>query len=262
MRTITPDQIDFTGLINPQLRHQTKLGPCLLVSRETGAGGSEIAARLAERFSWDLFDKQIIDELAIRYGTSPEFLNAVDEKHVNWLTDIFYGWLEGNGFSQLAYVHRLHLLFNRLARRGNAVIVGRGGRFVLPRQSAFSVRIIASFDYRVRQLSSKHAISFEAAQHQIEEGDRARKSFLKKYFHQDATDPHLHDMVVNVEQLGPESAYALIEKGLECWLDRFDSPKSNQHFSSTNSVAIRHSDRLHLQDETGRPAREFSHARP
>jgi cytidylate kinase len=241
MRTTKlPERVDLSSMIHSRLRDQMKLGPCLLISRETGAGGSAIAQRVAQRLGWDLFDKQILDELATRYGTSREFLKAVDEKQVGWLTDILYGWLEGRGFSQLAYVHRLHLLFNRLAKQGNAVIVGRGARFVLPRQATFSVRIIASFDYRVRQLSLKQGYSLASAEHSIEQADREQKAFLKKYFHQDASDPHLHDMVVNVEQLGEENALTLIETGLKCWLEQFDIGTSNQRLSQSNALGVNH----------------------
>src|SRR6188472_2431573 len=100
-----------------------QLGPCLFVSRETGAGGGEIARRAAERLNWNLFDKQVLDQLSSQYGTSRVMLDVVDEKKIDWLSDILNGWVEGNGFSQLAYVHRLHRLFVTAAQRGNVVIV-------------------------------------------------------------------------------------------------------------------------------------------
>ncbi len=103
-----------------------KVGPCLLISRETGAGGSEIGRRAAEIMGWRLMDKSILDQLSSQYGTSRAMLDLVDEKKVTWLADIFNGWIEGHGFSQVAYVHRLHTLFQAAAMYGDVVIVGRG----------------------------------------------------------------------------------------------------------------------------------------
>jgi hypothetical protein len=89
------------------------IGPYLLVSRETGAGGSQIARHVAQRLGWEVLDKEILDILESDYGTPAIVLDVVDEKKPGWLTDLFNGWIEGHGFSQLTYVHRLHHLFNR-----------------------------------------------------------------------------------------------------------------------------------------------------
>src|SRR4249919_398398 len=77
---------------------EQQLGPCLFVSRETGAGGGEIARRAAECLGWHLLDKEILDQLSSQYGTSRVMLDVVDEKKVDWLSDLLNGWIEGNGF--------------------------------------------------------------------------------------------------------------------------------------------------------------------
>src|SRR6478672_3080643 len=129
------DGLDFHDELN--------VGPCLLVSRELGAGGSQIATKVAQRIGWDYLDNEIINRLATQYGTPRIVLNAVDEKKIGWLADLLNGWIEGHGFSQLSYVNRLGRLFNVMAKRGNVVIVGRGAKFLLPKGAGFSVRIIA-----------------------------------------------------------------------------------------------------------------------
>jgi cytidylate kinase len=205
-------------LFGQRYEGDTPQGPCLFVSRETGAGGSEIARVVAERLGWELLDKEILDHLNAHYGTPATILNVVDEKKVNWLADIFNGWIVGHGFSQLAYVHRLHRLFEAVARQGNVVIVGRGARFILPRSAGFSVRLIAPFDYRVRQVVLRQGLSTNDARAYVKESDRQRTAFLEGYFHHDVSDPHIHDLVVNVERLGIESALTLIVDGVKSWL--------------------------------------------
>jgi cytidylate kinase len=117
-------------------------------------------------------------------------------------------------------------LFNTVAKQGNAVIVGRGARFVLPQSSSFSVRIVASFDYRVQQVILAQGLSLADAQHYVEQSDRDRNVFLKKYFHQDVSDPLLHDLTVNVEQFGEDEALEVIETGLRCWLKQFNTRRT------------------------------------
>jgi hypothetical protein len=95
---------------------ELNVGPCLLVSRELGAGGGQIASKVAQRLGWAHMDKEIIEKLASQYGTPRAVLDAVDEKKMGWLADLFNGWIEGHGFSQLSYVNRLGRLFNMAAK--------------------------------------------------------------------------------------------------------------------------------------------------
>jgi hypothetical protein len=195
----------------------TQLGPCLLISRETGAGGSEIGRRFADALGWRLMDKSILDQLSSQYGTSRAVLDMVDERKVTWLADIFHGWIEGHGFSQLAYVHRLHRLFQAAAMQGDVVIVGRGARFILPRSSSFSVRIVAPLRQRVERIKSSTGLSDHDARIYIETVDSQRTAFLERYFHHDVTDPDVHDLVINTEQLGVEGATNTLISAFQLW---------------------------------------------
>jgi len=209
---------------SPQVRTDVELlrelGPCLLVSRELGAGGSGIARRAAQRLDWEILDEQIIETLAAQYGTPRAVLETVDEKSVGWLADLVFGWIEGHGYSQLSYVHRLHRLLHAAAERGNVVIVGRGAPFMLPRWAGFSVRIIAPFDLRVNQIVSWQGLSVEKARKRVERSDNDRQSFIEKYFHHDVANPHFHDLVVNVEQIPRDDAVNLIVDAVRAWLKR------------------------------------------
>ena len=197
---------------------ELNVGPCLLVSRELGAGGGEIASKLAQRLGWSHMDKEIIEKLASQYGTPRVVLDVVDEKKVGWLADLFNGWIEGHGFSQLSYVNRLGRLFNMAAKRGNVVIVGRGAKFLLPKGAGFSVRIIAPMEFRVEQLVLRRGVTVQEARRLIRKSDTDRKSFIKRYFHHDVTDPHVHDLVVNVKQVTPNVAVQLIYDAVQFWL--------------------------------------------
>ena len=201
----------YTGeLISWAFIDELNIGPCLLVSRELGAGGSQIASKIAKRLGWAHLDKEIIEKLASQYGTPRVVLDVVDEKKVGWFADLLNGWIEGHGFSQLSYVNRLGRLFNTVGKRGNAVIVGRGAKFLLPKSAAFSVRIIAPMEFRVEQIILREGVSAQEARELIQRSDADRKAFIKTFFHHDVTDPHLHDLVVNIKHVTPDLAVQLI----------------------------------------------------
>ncbi len=196
------------------------IGPCVLVSREMGSGGSQIARCVAQRLGWEILDKEILDTLAAEYDTPRVVLDVVDEKNVSWLTDLFNGWIEGHGFSQLSFVHRLRHLFNMAAKRGKVVIVGRGARFILPQTAGLSIRIIAPFEFRVEQVMLHRGLSNTQARTLVRKSDDEREAFIERYFHQSISNPHVHDLIVNVEQLVQEDAVDLIVNAFHAWSQR------------------------------------------
>ena len=216
------DQEKHPGPSNCSVGYYDELnvGPCLLVSRELGAGGSQIASKVAQRLGWYHLDKEIIDKLALQYGTPRVVLDAVDEKKVGWVADILNGWIEGHGFSQLSYVNRLGRLFNMAAKRGNVVIVGRGAKFLLPKAAGFSVRVIAPLEFRIEQVILRHGVTADEARRLIKRADADRKTFIKKFYHQDVTDPHSHDLVINIKQVTSDFAVELIYDAVHFWLKR------------------------------------------
>ena len=205
---------------------ELKVGPCVVVSREMGSGGSQVASRVAKRMGWAVLDKEIVDKLASQYGTPRVVLDAVDEKKVGWLLDLLNGWIEGHGFSQLSYVNRLGSLFNTVAKGGNVVIVGRGAKFLLPNTAGFSVRIVAPLDFRVEQVILRQGVSASEVRRLIKESDKGRQAFIEMFFHQNVADPHVHDLVVNIKQLSQDDAVNLIVSAVHFWLKRrgFEAP--------------------------------------
>jgi cytidylate kinase len=83
------------------------------------------------------------------------------------------------------------------------VLVGRGAQFLLPRDKGLAVRLIAPLGYRVEEVMRREGLDQTEACRLIEEADRGRRDFARRYFQKDIGDPHLYDLVLNVERLGP-----------------------------------------------------------
>ena len=186
------------------------IGPYLTISREAGAGGSRIARLVGEAVGWEVLDRKLLECVAERYDTSPAVLELVDETTANWLTEMFGNWLDPASVSQMQYVCRLSRVILMTARAGKVIYVGRGAQFVLPHERGLSVRIVAPQKYRVQQIMERRHLSFEEALDYVVKTDAGRQDFVRQYFHHDVPDPHLFDLVVNVEKLGPERTAHLI----------------------------------------------------
>ena len=181
-------------------------GPYVAISREAGAGGSRIARLVGEALGWDVFDRELLECMAERYHVSPAMLELVDETTTNWITELFGNVIDPHSVSQMQYVFRLSRMILMAARKGKIVFVGRGSGFLLPRERGLAVRLIAGHKYRVQQIMERRHLNFEEARDYVEKTDADRRAFVQQYFHHDASDPHLFDLVINVEKFGPELA--------------------------------------------------------
>jgi len=157
-----------------------------------------------------------------RYGTPRDFLKFVGEKRANWIQDVFTTWIEGQKFSQAAYLHRLTKLLLLAAHHGNVVIVGRGAQFILPSNRGLSVRIIAPLEFRIEQVILRRGVSAQEARKFIEDSDRQRQEFIETHFRHKCADPHTYDLVIKLENLVREDAATLIVAAVNSWMKEID----------------------------------------
>jgi hypothetical protein len=189
-----------------------KLGPAVTISREHGAGGSLIAELVGQKLGWEVLDRCLLDQVAQRYHLSRPMLELVDETKSNWVHDVLGAWLDSHVIPHEKYLTHLRQVVLTAAGRGHVVFVGRGAQFLLPRKHCIAMRIIAPMSYRIAQVARERGVSEKEAHRIIKEVDHNRAAFVARCFHRDINDPHLYDLVVNVEQHGPVAAAEAIVK--------------------------------------------------
>ena len=183
-----------------------RLGRYLCISREAGAGGSDIAQLVGQELGWEVLDKNLVDRVAERFQLSRTMLEQVDETPSSWIWDVLGTWMDHKIITHDKYVARLGRVVLAAVRHGNVVLVGRGAQFLLPREKGLAVRIIAPLKYRIAEIVRREGLSQTDASRVIEETDLGRRDFVLSYFQKDIDDPHLYDLVINVEQIGPAAA--------------------------------------------------------
>ena len=118
----------------------------ITISREYGSGGRLIGKKVAESLGYEFFDKEIIDMAAQESGLSPEFIKKTEQ---NLSSGFLYNLLLGTSYSGTAAntpqsINGSQILpladqvFNaerktilNIAKKGNAVIVGRCADYIL-----------------------------------------------------------------------------------------------------------------------------------
>ena len=184
------------------------------ISREAGIDAAEIARPLGRQLGWEVLDRTLLDRVAERLHGSRTMLDVVDETQGNWVYDVLGAWIDGQIVTHEKYVACLTRVVRAAGRRGKAVFVGRGAQFLLPRDRGLAVRLVASERFRIERIMKSCALNEAQARRWMLKTDRDRHEFVSRYFHHDTTDPHLYDLVLNVESLGPVASIEQIVTAL------------------------------------------------
>ncbi len=189
--------------------------PAVAISRLPGARGELVAARLASELGYDLFDREIIHEIAGRAHLSDRLVATLDERNRSALTEWLAGIMGQQQLSAGGYLYHLNRLIGAMGRHGRVVIVGRGAHLILSPGEALRVLVLAPLEARVAEVAARDAVSAREAARRLTAEESERRAFLQQYFRADLGDPCRFDVVVNTHLLGVEGAVRAIRGALE-----------------------------------------------
>jgi hypothetical protein len=208
--------------------------PVITLSRQFGAAGGAIGREVAERFGAEFLDRQLIAVVAERSGIPESEAEGYDEQLPSLWQRLTAAFAAGSGDVVLPVVHDVPLpdagmperlaaltraVIEEVAGRGNAVIVGRGGAFILAqRRDVLNVQLHASVTDRVRYLTSQveeipgDVRADEASVRQLCRSiDAARARYLRRQFDVDWNDARHYHLSLDTGRLGLALATDLIE---------------------------------------------------
>jgi cytidylate kinase len=175
--------------------------PVITVCMEPGSGGRLIASTLAERLNFELFDKNILTGIANTAAVESRSLDAIEKERPSGVQDFISSLLDRDYVYTGDYVNLLKQQFEIIAKIGRGVIVGRGGNFILPPSTRFSIRVIAPLETRIRNIAFKYRVTLAEAKKRIKHREQRRRVFIREAFHHDIANPLHYDMVINTERM-------------------------------------------------------------
>ena len=193
-------------------------GPCLLISRERGSGGSRVARLAGERLGWQVFDREILDQIAELAHVRLQLAESVDEQTRAKLENNLQAELNPGAIGDEAYFRYLRQVVKTLGHHGDVVLVGRGAMYPLPSQCALRVRVVAPLELRVQRMAERTGLALAQARAHVEKFDAERTGFVKGCFQRDATSPLNYDVTVNTGEISFEAAADLVLTALQCKL--------------------------------------------
>jgi cytidylate kinase len=204
----------------------------ITISRQYASGGNEIAARVCELLDYSLFDKTLMVKMATEMGLTQEQIvdfTEVDHRSQSLLDRLFgrqmtvaevRTWQEDiNGVRTLSVqklsdqqaMAMVRSVMEAAYKRGNMVIVGRGGQaFLAGRPAALHVRIEAPLEHRVQRCMEQMDIVQFEAERLVEERDRATADYVRRYYDIDPADPLHYHLLINTGSLDLNTAAQVV----------------------------------------------------
>ncbi|MPL99447.1 Cytidylate kinase [bioreactor metagenome] len=193
----------------------------ITISRQFGAGGAFIGQQIAKRLNIHYADREIIRKAAEKLSVREEDLEHRDEKtQPFWET-----MLMSTGYAPEFYIPinikyaptdaEMYAaetsIIRKIAEKGNAVIIGRGGFHILKdRPACLRVFLFAGMDSRIQRVMNDYKLSKKDAEDTIHEKDKDRARYIQAFTGTDWTDATNYDLTLDTGKLGVDKTVEAI----------------------------------------------------
>lgn len=195
----------------------------ITISRQFGAGGSEVAQRVAAALGWRVVDNELVEQVAARAGMSPDEVAQREERAPSFIERLTRTLAaqspelfppQGGTVKEMdeaSLVRVTETVVGELARQGRVVMVGRAAPAVVgQRENALHVKLVAPRSFRIPAIVERFGLSPEEAAEQLGTVDSQRSRYHKDYYQRDWNDPVNYHMTLNTGLLGLDGAAGVI----------------------------------------------------
>lgn len=195
----------------------------ITVSREFGAGGSELARRLGDRLGWQVLDDEVACRCAERLRIDTAACQRLREHSPTLLARLSAALLvsppEAPGID-MTNLLRIDAIAEaalesimEAAQTLPLIFVGFGTQCIFRnRPNALHVRLVAPLETRVARLRDRYGWDINTATSRARRMDDDRWRYVQRYFHTDLLDPLLYDVQINTARATIDEAAALVER--------------------------------------------------
>ena len=185
----------------------------ITIGRQIGAGGLEIARKLASDLGVKMYDRDLISEFAHHSGLRSEIFEQRDERPSHLKIGSFFGLrstMQGNGTANSDSIISDEKLFEiqgdiikEIAEKESCIIVGRCSDYIL-RDCPYcmNVFVAASLSDRIPRIMELDKMTESQARRYIEQGDKRRAKYYNYYTFKTWGDSSSYDLCIDSSRLG------------------------------------------------------------
>ena len=204
----------------------------ITINRELGSGGRTVGRLLAEKLGVPFYDKAVIKALQERYHITPEEIERLKGRKHSWWAEVERILKIGSGVGMEYYMPNKDdapdllttdemfktetLILQDLAAGESCVVAGRSGFHVFRlHPNHLSVLIQASMEHRMERVARKQGITPEEARKIIDQVDKMRENYVKKYTGTSRYDTRNYQLVIAADGKTEEQMADLIMQYIE-----------------------------------------------
>ena len=189
----------------------------ITISRQFGSGGRTIGREVANRLGIPFYDKELVDQIALESGFSPDFIEENGEHSPNRSRLAYAFSNQGvpgvmNGMSTADFLWSVQCsVIMQLAQKGPCVIVGRNADYILKdRQDCLDVFIQGDTDLRGDRIVKLDGEAEQSPEARLNEKDKRRSINYQHYTGRTWGDCSNYDLCLNSAKLGIDACVDLI----------------------------------------------------
>jgi Cytidylate kinase-like family len=198
----------------------------ITISRHFGAAGKTLGRRLADTLGYYYADEDIIERAVVETYSSPDWKRIIEEepgdklkRYISKLNPFGRSLMERplsddesyiDGFH---YVELLKLIITKIATDGKAVIVGRGGQYILHDfDDTYHLLLIATKKDRIKLVEDDYRVSNKKAIQIVKRMAKRRANLYSYFDRQDYDDPDPYNIILNMSLISVDRAEEIVYK--------------------------------------------------
>ena len=183
----------------------------ITISRQFGALGRTIAQHMAMELGIDYFDRDIVEETAMRMGLPVSEISKEEERAGGFFAEKRYPL----GMGPVSMQEELFLIQSNIikdfAAMQSCIIVGRCGDYCLRNaERALHVYVYAPYEKRLENCTSILGMDEKTARDMIKDVDKARDNYRKKYCKDMAGVFDNRDICIDSSKFGAEATAKIL----------------------------------------------------
>jgi len=199
----------------------------ITVSREFGAGGSDLASELGSRLKWPVLDHDIVHRVAERLRLDDGTVEPFDEHPPSLLARIatvlivplpgMYSFPAADDVpSHDAIASATRRVIEDAAKSLPLIVVGHGAQCIFEDWTdTLSVRLVAPLGVRLERIAARQKINPTLAAALVRRADEDRQAYIQRYFHRDWRNELLYDLQINTGGVDISEAATIVTRLVE-----------------------------------------------
>ena len=195
----------------------------ITIARTMGAGGEDLGTKIADELGFRYVDSEIIDRAAALAKVTPDEMARVEARK-GLMARILENLARAGGGSMAAggvpepvlleptpnYEQMIVDVIHETAAMGFVVIVAHGAAVALKgQQGVLRILVTASRDQRIQRVVEAGSARGQATK-AVDDSDKSRADFFKRFYQLDTELPTYYDLVVNTDELDVDHAAGAI----------------------------------------------------